>query len=116
MVVLSDKRSRDFWPRNPAGKSAAQLQGLEQILITLLVLSLEVIQQLSPAGYKTQKPTAGGEILAVAGQVLGKMINPPAEPDDLDVRAPRVRLVKSETVNLYCRFAHGVSCNSVAKT
>lgn len=84
----------------------AQIQSLQNFLITLVVGPGQIVQKFPTARHQFQKSAAGGKVFFVTGEVLGKMVDPPGKAGNLHVGASSVAFVELEVFD-FCRyFAH----------
>jgi hypothetical protein len=74
----------------PMKNLATQTQAADQILITLLVLALEVIQQLAALVDHLQQPAAGMMVLLVGGEMAHEVFDARGQQRDLDLGRARV--------------------------
>ena len=80
----------------------AQIQLLENRLVTLGRGILEVIKKTAARGNHLEKAATGGVILGVAFQVFGKIRDPLGEGGYLDIGAAGVLLMQPECCDFCC--------------
>lgn len=84
---------------------AAQTKAFDGLLVTLGSGIFEVIQQAAAQGHQLEQTTAGREVLLVAAEVLGEMIDALAEKRDLIIRTAGVtgvQLVLGRIDGIWC--------------
>jgi predicted Rdx family selenoprotein len=88
---------------------AAQIQALEQLLVTFCSGQLQVVQQLATTCDHLKKAATRGVILHMHAQVLGEIVDSPGQEGHLDVGAAGILVVDLERGGIGdgC-FAHGI--------
>jgi hypothetical protein len=66
-------------------------QSLDHRAISLDVLLLEIIEEMSSLTYQFQQPSPGMMIFGMGFEMFGQIIDPLAQDGDLNLRRPRIR-------------------------
>src|SRR5258708_4242643 len=95
---------RDSGRRRVSEQLAAEPQLLDQRAVAADVLTGQILQQSPAAADEQQQPVAAVMVVLVHLQVLGQIIDPPAQQRDLDLRRAGVTLtsrVRGDDLLLY---------------
>ena len=98
----------------PAAELTAQAESLDNLLITLVVSSGQIVQKLAPSRHQLQQAATGGKIFLIPRKVVGQVRDARRQTCYLDICTTGVGVVQLEFFQICGCFSHFLEQGGIA--